>query len=331
MTGADINLLVVPAAGKASRALSLSGYGATPKAFTNAGFRASTVLEEIVSEAMQSGIRDICFVIGRAQDEQAYRTFFNPLDADPELASYLKAKKRDALLEKLQSRSSMNVHFVVQKRPIGFGNAVALSKTVIDSHYRGRTIGSVAVALSDDMVHSGRPALLQLLDSRRSPKEMVVAVKEVPREESKKYGVVVATEAGRLADRAVSAKAVFRPESVVEKPSVPPLSKLEDGHRVLAIVGRYILSRDDLGFLSGQEGRIDKEADFTMLFENHLKQGTLIAVELSGRWVSVGSPLDAQKAALTYALAKPPDGRPLTDEEKELLRYASELIAEHHP
>ncbi len=322
-------ILVVPAAGKASRALSLSGYGATPKAFTNAGFRAATVIEEITNEAVESGIRELCFVIGRAQDEQAYRAFYNPLEADPDLAEYLRAKKRDAILDELRSRASLAVHFVVQKRPIGFGNAVSLVKTVIDGKDPDRRPDTVAVALSDDMVHAGRPALLQLLDARQRPDEMIVAVMEVPREEARKYGVIVVSEPGRLTGRGSGSKAVFRPDSVIEKPSSPPVSELRDGPRVLAIVGRYILGYRDIEFLAGQEGRVEKEADFTRLFQHHIQDGTLVAVELDGRWVSVGSPLDAQKAALTYALAPSPDGALPTDEDRELLRYAEELLARH--
>ena len=324
----DTGILVVFAAGKASRALGLSGYGAVPKAFTNAGHRGCTVLEEITTEALKSGIKDFCFIIGNDDEKPVYDRFFNPLEKDPGLEEYLEAKGRTAIIDELKSRTKVNVHFELQPRPTGFGNAVSLAGNTIKRHYPDPGDIFIGVALSDDIVLSRTPALRQLLDARKSSDEFVVAVSPVPVDDAKKFGVVVADESSRVNDRHKAGNGVFRPKEILEKPESPPLSRLRDGDRALAIVGRYILGYEDIVFLKGREGAMDQEADFTDLIQSHINSSTLIAVELEGRWLSVGNPLDAQKAALAYALAPAPDSSEPSEEDLILLKYASELLSD---
>jgi hypothetical protein len=74
-----------------------------------------------------------------------------------------------------------------------------------------------------------------------------------------------------------------------------------------------------MAFLTGAEGSIDVELDFTALQQRNALAGALVAVELDGTWLSVGTPTDAQKAYLRYALAPGGDREELRDYARQLL------------
>jgi UTP--glucose-1-phosphate uridylyltransferase len=157
-------------------------------------------------------------VTGRSK--RAVEDYF---DRSPELESELEAKGKTEALEAVRNiiPPHVKVLFVRQPQPLGLGHAVLCAAPMIgkDEFF--------AVMLPDDLI-DGHPigVLRQMLDVAAEHQSSVVAVEQVPREQTSKYGIV---------DPASVDGSLMRLKGIVEKPRV------EDAPSTSAVVGRYIL------------------------------------------------------------------------------------------
>ena len=314
-------LFVIAAGGYATRALALTGYGSKMKSLVNAGVNGATVLETILREAERSGIQHVVTVVSSEEDAQAVERFCDPLGKDPDFAEYLMKRGKTEQMEQIADLPSFErVECVVQTEPRGFGDAVSLAADI----FFAEKFDGVCVALGDDIVYAAEPAAAQLISAHRHLGGAVVAVERVSKERASRFGVVLG---GRRA--AADARQLCRQSGVPRhrhgREAGEPVAKHDrrEGD-FLAVAGRYVISADDMRFLAGAEGTVQQELDFTKLLRRNAASGSLAAVELDGHWHSVGSPLDAQKAYLRYALI-PEDGAP-GDSRHELRRYAQALL-----
>src|SRR6202162_164484 len=112
--------------------------------------------------------------------------------------------------------------------PRGLGNAVWCARHLIGDE-------PFAVLLVDDLMVGDPPCLKQMIDAYQETGGNLVAVIEVPREETRRYGVLdVVADNGTL----------VRAKGVVEKPdpAVAPST--------LTIIGRYIIQPEIFGHLA---------------------------------------------------------------------------------
>jgi len=321
-------LLVIAAAGFASRAFTLTGFGAKKKCLVNAGVDGATVLEEITREAAASGIDDCVIVTSAARDPAILARFFDPTAEDPSLGEYLQIRSKTPELAQLAARPKFRIRYVHQAEPRGFGEAVALTHPYATGAAQdGSPYSGIAVALGDDLVHARVPATAQLISAHRATGHMTIAVQEVSRDDARKYGVVrVEPEPVRLGDGFLGTRA-FRIVDVEEKPDDPQPNWIGGEEVYLAIVGRYVLNVEDVEFLTTGSGTLKKELDFTTLLRRNIERERLIGVDLDGTWHSVGDPTSAQQAYIHYALV-PPNGE-RTPSQKSLIAYVRRLLEEN--
>ena len=320
-------LLVVAAGGFASRALTLTGFGAKPKCLVNAGSSGATVLEEILREADQSGIHDLVIVLTADRDPKILDRLIHPLREDPLLGDYLERRGKIAELELIRSRPRFRVRYVLQPEPRGFGEAVAMAYPhLLRDESKRRPYTGVAVALGDDLIHAPVPCLAQLVSAHRLNGAMTIAVQAVSRDEATQYGVAQVEPEPLALGGKFTGKRAYRVVAVDEKPADPKPNRLDGKDVYLAIVGRYVLNAGDIEFLRTGEGSLGRELDFTGLLHKNIADGMLTAVEIRGTWHSVGTPLQAQKAFTHFALV-PTTGEP-TPEQRELARYVRALLVE---
>src|SRR5712671_5582881 len=155
-----------------------------------------------VEEAMHSGVQNIIIVTGRGKT--AIEDHF---DVSFELEHLLETRHKKDLLATVRSVSDMiNVAYVRQKEALGLGHAVLMAKELVGHE-------PFAVILSDDVVVSERPCIDQLIDAYRRTHSSVVAVMEVPREDTVRYGVIDADPDGPTDDPRLR-----KVRSLVEKP-----------------------------------------------------------------------------------------------------------------
>jgi UTP--glucose-1-phosphate uridylyltransferase len=175
------------------------------------------LIQYAVEEAVAAGITDMIFVTGRTK-----RSIEDHFDKAYELESELALKNKSEMLELVRNilPRHINCIYIRQAEPLGLGHAVLCAQPVVGDE-------PFAVLLADDLL-DGTPAVMkQMTDKYDYYRCSVLGVQDVPRSETRSYGIVAASP---VSDRLESVSAI------VEKP------KPEDAPSTLAVVGRYVLT-----------------------------------------------------------------------------------------
>src|SRR5919199_3266106 len=137
------------------------------------------VIQYAVEEAVASGIDQV--IIVTSSQKRAIEDHF---DLSFELEHLLEAKGDIEMLRRVRHISDLaQISYVRQKEQLGLGHAVLMAKDIVGHE-------PFAVILSDDVVVSERPCIGQLVESYDRVHASVVAVMEVPPEETSRYGVI---------------------------------------------------------------------------------------------------------------------------------------------
>ncbi len=241
------------------------------------------LIQYAVDEAVDAGADTLIFVTNRYK--HAIADYF---DKAYELESKLAQSGKDELLALVQGTLPKNVRcvFVTQPEALGLGHAVLCAKPVIGDEPFG-------VILADDLIWNGGPgsgrpgALRQMSEVAAREDAGVIAVEEVPHEDTSKYGIV---DAEAISERAA------RIRMVVEKP------KPEVAPSNLAIVGRYVLPGQIFSLLEQTQPGAGGEIQLTDAIEALLKQKPVLAYRFEGTRFDCGNKLGLVKATLHMAL-----------------------------
>src|SRR5450432_4323509 len=199
MSAAQVRKAVFPAAGLGTRFLPATK--AQPKEMLPLVDK--PLIQYGVEEALQSGIQNIIIVTGRGKS--AIEDHF---DVSFELEQTLEAKGKKDLLAIVRNVSDMiNVAYVRQKEALGLGHAVLRAKELVGNE-------PFAVVLSDDVIDSEIPCIRQLLDVYEFYGASVVALMEVPPEQTSSYGIVDA----EMVEHNGARSNLYRVRNMVEKP-----------------------------------------------------------------------------------------------------------------
>jgi UTP--glucose-1-phosphate uridylyltransferase len=174
------------------------------------------LIQYAVEEAYAAGIREMIFVTGRHK-----RAIEDHFDTAFELEHALELAQKEDLLSLVQAikPDDMQCVYIRQSRPLGLGHAVLCAEPLIGQE-------PFAVVLADDLMVGSTPILAQMVEAYEQVKASILAVQDVPREHTKRYGIVdVAGKTNQLTEIL----------AVVEKP-MPSLAP-----STLGVAGRYIL------------------------------------------------------------------------------------------
>ncbi|MBM4390635.1 MAG: UTP--glucose-1-phosphate uridylyltransferase [Deltaproteobacteria bacterium] len=172
-------------------------------------------IEYVVAEAVASGIDDLVFVTARGKG--AIEEYF---DQAPALEATLEAAGKRELLDEVRRVARLaKVVSIRQGAMKGLGHAVLTAAPAVGNH-------DFVVILPDDIVDAEVPVVRQLLDVHADTGGVVVALKEVPRADTRRYGICAGpmVRPNRM-----------RIDHMVEKP------RPEEAPSNLSIVGRYVL------------------------------------------------------------------------------------------
>lgn len=241
------------------------------------------LIQYAVDEAVDAGADTLIFVTNRYK--HAIADYF---DKAYELESKLAKSGKDELLALVQGTLPKNVRcvFVTQPEALGLGHAVLCAKPVVGDEPFG-------VILADDLIWNGNPgsgragALRQMSEVAAREDAGVVAVEEVPQQDTGKYGIV---DAEPISERAA------RIRLVVEKP------KPEDAPSNLAIVGRYVLPGRIFSLLEQTRPGAGGEIQLTDAIEELLREKPMLAYRFEGTRFDCGNKLGLVKATLHMAL-----------------------------
>ena len=268
---------VFPVAGLGTRFLPATK--AIPKEMIPVGDR--PLIQHTVEEAREAGIEEFIFITGRNKS-----ALIQHFDVNPELIATLEERGKTAILEKLEaSNMKENQLFTTrQPRPLGLGHAVWCAKALIGNE-------PFAVILPDVIVHNdGKGCLAQMIDTYNQVGGNVLALTEVPREETSKYGVI---------DPKSRDGNVFDIKGMVEKP------KPENAPSNFSITGRYILQPEVFEYLAAFEKGAGNEIQLTDSMAKLIGKQPFHGIVFEGKDYDCGSRLGFIEANIAYGLSDP--------------------------
>jgi UTP--glucose-1-phosphate uridylyltransferase len=249
------------------------------------------VVQYAIEEARAAGIEEFIFV--SADGKESIAAHFS---AHPVLENALESKNKSAELKLVRDASVPPgaVKVVIQREPLGLGHAVWCAKELV-----GRE--PFAVILPDDMVLSQTCCLKQLIDAHAQVGGHVVAVEDVPREHTSRYGILdVASDDGRLA----------KARGLVEKPQP------DKAPSTLAIIGRYILDPSVFDELDKHTRGAGNEIQLTDGLNQTMPRVAFHGLRFEGTRYDCGTRVGFVEANVAFALANPdlaPSLRPLLE------------------
>jgi UTP--glucose-1-phosphate uridylyltransferase len=249
------------------------------------------LIQYAVEEAVAAGITEMIFITGRNK-----RAIEDHFDKAYELEAELEAAGKHALLETIRNviPKHINCIFIRQSEPLGLGHAVLCARPVVNDE-------PFAVLLADDFmdVDAGQaPVLAQMVERYAREGASILAVQEVPRAETRQYGIVSATP---YLDN------LERVHGIVEKPQ-PDVAP-----STLAVVGRYVLNSSIFDRLETLDKGAGGEIQLTDGIAALMQDEAVLAYRYAGQRYDCGSKLGYLKATLAIGMKHAETGAAFTD------------------
>ena len=238
------------------------------------------LIQYAIEEARAAGIEQFCMVSGRGKT-----ALIDHFDVAYELEATLRERgKADqiAMLDAMKVPPG-SITTVRQQVPLGLGHAIWCARAFIGDD-------PFAILLPDDLVLSETPCLQQLADAYRETGGNIVAVTEVPRDQTNRYGILkVGHDDGRLVDVL----------GLVEKP------KPVDAPSNLSVIGRYVLLPEVITHLSRMERGAGNEVQLTDAMAKMIGHAPFHGLRYEGRRFDCGDKVGYLEAQIAFALKRP--------------------------
>ena len=238
------------------------------------------LIQYAVEEARAAGIEQFCMVTGRGKTG-----LVEHFDIAFELEATLKERGKHEIMQMLRDMAVQpgSIATVRQQVPLGLGHAIWCARAFIGDD-------PFAILLPDDLVLSKTPCLKQLADAYNETGGNVVAVTEVPREQTNRYGILdIGTDDGRLVEV----------KGLVEKPdpAVAPSN--------LSIIGRYVLMPEVLTYLNKMERGAGNEVQLTDAMAKMIGHVPFHGLRYEGERFDCGDKVGFLEAQIAFALQRP--------------------------
>ena len=238
------------------------------------------LIQYAVEEARAAGIEQFCMVTGRGKT-----ALVEHFDIAFELEATLRERNKTDALKMLRETQLEPGSMVTvrQQEPLGLGHAIWCARAFIGDD-------PFAILLPDDLILADKPCLQQLADAYRETGGSVVAVTEVPRDYTNRYGIL---ETGEDDGRLVEVT------GLVEKPdpAVAPSS--------LSIIGRYVLLPEVLKHLARMERGAGNEVQLTDAMARMIGHSPFYGLRYEGQRFDCGDKVGFLEAQIAFALKRP--------------------------
>ena len=272
----SVHVAVFPAAGLGTRFLPATK--AQPKEMLPLVDR--PLVQYVVEEARAAGLERIVIVTGRGKNaiEDHFDTSF-------ELEKLLEERGKTDLLEQVRAISDLaRVSYVRQKSALGLGHAVLQARDLVGDE-------PFAVMLGDDIVDAVEPCIGQMIRLYERRGNPVIALQEVPREQTRHYGIVGARPIREDAR-------VVEITDMVEKPTP------ERAPSNLAIIGRYLLPPETFEILASTTPDVGGEIQLTSALKTLLRRRPIDGYLFEGKRYDAGDKLGFLEATVEFALKR---------------------------
>ena len=254
------------------------------------------VIQYVVDEAREAGIEHFIFVTGRNK-----AVIEDHFDVQFELYDTLAQRGKDDQLARLQRLQPApgQTSFTRQQVPMGLGHAIWCARSFIGDD-------PFAILLPDDLVLADTPCLRQLADVYRDTGGNVVAVTEVPREQTNRYGILrTGKDDGKLVEVL----------GLVEEPAP------KDAPSNLSIIGRYVLMPEVIDHLARMERGAGGEVQLTDGMAKLIGSQPFHGLRYEGQRFDCGDKIGFLEAQIAYALKRPD----LADAVRGFLRHYAQF------
>jgi UTP--glucose-1-phosphate uridylyltransferase len=279
MTNRPIRKAVFPVAGLGTRFLPATKV--MPKEMLTLVDR--PLIQHAVDEARAAGIEQFIFVTSRGKD-----VLEDHFDSNHDLERTLEARGKKEALEVLKKAEveTGKLLFTRQREPLGLGHAVWCARHLVGDE-------PFAILLPDDVVLAQQPCLKQMVAAYNDVGGNLVAVTEVPREQTNRYGILdIEKDDGRL----------VKIKGMVEKPEP------EKAPSNLSIIGRYILQPEIFHELEAKRIGTGGEIQITDSMAKLIGKQPFNGFRYEGKRYDCGDKVGFIEANAAFALANPAMG-----------------------
>jgi UTP--glucose-1-phosphate uridylyltransferase len=237
------------------------------------------IIQYAVEEAIASGLESLVIITGRGKN--AIEDHF---DVSYELEKVLAERGKSDLLSLVRAVSEMvHIAYIRQKEALGLGHAILVSRDLMNEE-------PFAVLLADDVIVSEVPCIRQMMNIYDRYRTSVVALMEVPAQETNRYGIINGKQLSEGDGR------LFEVVDMVEKP------KVEEAPSNLAIIGRYILTPAIFEMLEETREGSGGEIQLTDGLRRLLSRERILAYKFQGKRHDAGDKLGFLQATVEFAL-----------------------------
>jgi UTP--glucose-1-phosphate uridylyltransferase len=224
------------------------------------------LVQYAVEEAAEAGIHSFGFVTGRGK-----RAISDYFDVNYELEDQIQGTYKEKLLISIRNLIDNNEFaFTRQKQMKGLGHAILSGRNLIGAD-------PFAVILADDLCLADEGdvgVLSQMVKIYDQFHCSIVAIEEVPLDQTHKYGIISGEQ---------MQEGLYRVSDMVEKP------KPEDAPTNLAVIGRYILSPDIFDILEHTAPGRNGEVQITDALRKQAQDNCVLALRFRGGRFDCGS------------------------------------------
>lgn len=237
------------------------------------------LIQYAVEEAKAAGMEHFIFVISRGKS-----IIEDHFDYAFELENTLKNNGKFDILNTLNgcSPTAGSFAYTRQDEAKGLGHAVWCAKKIIGDE-------PFAVILPDDLFLSKVPVLKQMVDIYEKNQGNIVAVENVPKEHTNRYGILDIEK-----DNGILAKA----KGLIEKPNP------DEAPSTLSIIGRYILNSNVFDELEKQQKGAGNEIQLTDAIAKTINKTPFYGYRFEGKRFDCGNKIGFLMANLELALQR---------------------------
>jgi UTP--glucose-1-phosphate uridylyltransferase len=253
------------------------------------------LIQHAVDEARAAGIEQFIFVTSRGKG--ALEDHF---DSNNDLKRTLETRGKKQALEILEATEieSGQLLFTRQREPLGLGHAVWCARHLVGNE-------PFAVLLADDVVLAKKSCLHQMIETYNNIGGNLVAVVDVPREQTNRYGILdVESDDGKLA----------KIKGLVEKPEPAKAPS------TLSIIGRYILQPQIFDELESKRTGAGGEIQLTDSMARLIGKQPFHGLRYEGTRYDCGDKIGFIEANAAFALAHPDMGGAVRDALAKLMK-----------
>lgn len=239
------------------------------------------LIQYAVEEAVNAGITELIFITSRMK-----RSIKDHFDKNHELEDELYKRGKNELLALVRDilPKHVNCIYLRQTEPLGLGHAVLCGRVAVDDE-------PFAVLLADELLDDGgRGCLARMIDIFQEYQGSIIAVADVPREDTAKYGII---------ESHLIKQQIGKISNIVEKPEPAEAPSTQ------AVIGRYIFSPGIFNLLNKVDADIHGEIQLTAAISLLLGQEPVYSYLFRGGRYDCGAKQGYLQAIIEYALKHP--------------------------